>query len=360
MTTDLRCYGDDIQALADLVPDFDLRSPMDVESWYPREWQAIADTLGFAQQLAAAPRAMPTTPDRITAMTLVGLMAFEHALRAGRPGVPESQARVQSAVIQAMTATGLERGELWRAMVDPTTLATGACYVEGGRSLRAFYPDTAPGYFGDGWSGPPPRAESACGWQTPLVLHLGTFPWVYSSRLGDRPRRTVGLVRVAAGAGGPPRRRKPAGARDESSPGRAPGRRDLPALRHAHRPAGRRPPELPARPGRGRPPVSARSLPPRAPGQPPRRGPGRPTRPPGGIRLQLHPAALRQLLRRPPRCPPGPGDPSLRGPATRRDLGRSLPAPASRGGGPCELSPSWTRRAVPRCPILRACAAPRS
>ena len=104
MTTDLRCYGDDIQGLADLVPDFDLRSAMDVESWYPREWQAIADTLGFAQQLAAAPRAMPTTPDRITAMTLVGLMAFEHALRAGRPGVPESQARVQSAVIQAMTA----------------------------------------------------------------------------------------------------------------------------------------------------------------------------------------------------------------------------------------------------------------
>ncbi len=185
MTTDLRCYGDDIQALADLVPDFDLRSPMDVESWYPREWQAIADTLGFAQQLATAPRAMPTTPDRINAMTLVGLMAFEHALRAGRPGVPESQARVQSAVIQAMTAAGLERGELWRVTADPTTLATGACYAEGGRSLRAFYPDTAAGYFGDGWSGPPPRAESACGWTTPLVLHLGTFPWVYSTRLGD-------------------------------------------------------------------------------------------------------------------------------------------------------------------------------
>ena len=61
MTTDLRCYGDDIQGLADLVPDFDLRSPMDVESWYPREWQAIADTLGFAQQIAAAPRAMPSS-----------------------------------------------------------------------------------------------------------------------------------------------------------------------------------------------------------------------------------------------------------------------------------------------------------
>ena len=43
MTADLRCYGDDIQALADLVPDFDLRSPMDVLAWYRREWQFIAE-----------------------------------------------------------------------------------------------------------------------------------------------------------------------------------------------------------------------------------------------------------------------------------------------------------------------------
>ena len=185
MTPDLRCYGDDIDSLANLVPDFDLRSPMDVQSWYSREWQAIADTLGFAQQLASAPRAVPTTSDRAKAMTLTGLTAFEHSLRAGRPGVTDAQARVQSAAIQEMTAIGFERGELWRVAADPTTLTTGACYADGDRSLRAFYPDTAPGYFGDGWAGPPPRAESACGWQTPLVLHLGTFPWVYSSRLGD-------------------------------------------------------------------------------------------------------------------------------------------------------------------------------
>jgi len=184
MTIDLRCYGDDIQRAAELVPDFDLRSAMDVQSWYTREWQAIAEALGFAQQLAAAPRNVPTTTDRVAAMSLTGLTAFEHGLRASRAGVTDNQARVQSAVIQAMTAAGHERGELWRVTADPTTLATGACYADGGRSQRAFYPDTAPGYFGDGWAGPPPRAESACGWQTPLVLHLGTFPWVYSSRLG--------------------------------------------------------------------------------------------------------------------------------------------------------------------------------
>ncbi len=183
MTPDLSRYGDDIKALADMVPDFDLRSPMDTHSWYLVQWQAVAETLGFAQQFAAAPTAIPTTTDRAAAMTLAGLAAFERSLLDIRPGVTDTQARTQSTVLQQLTAAGHPRGELWRVSADPTSLATGACYAEGGSSLRAFYPDTAPGYFGDGWPGPPPRAESACGWQTPLVLHLGTFPWVYSSRL---------------------------------------------------------------------------------------------------------------------------------------------------------------------------------
>jgi hypothetical protein len=68
--------------------------------------------------------------------------------------------------------------------VDPTTLETGACYEdESGASRGRSTPTRPPGYFGDGWPGPPPRAESRCGWETPLVLHFGTFPWVYSSRL---------------------------------------------------------------------------------------------------------------------------------------------------------------------------------
>ncbi|MBA3550310.1 MAG: hypothetical protein H0T76_27865 [Nannocystis sp.] len=183
MTPDLRCYGDDIQALADLVPDVDLRSPLDTHTWFRREWQPIAETLGFAQQLAAAPTAIPTTADRAAAMTLTGLAAFERSLYEARISVTDPQARTQSMVLQQLTAAGHARGELWRVTADPTTLSTGACYAEGGGSLRAFYPDTAPGYFGEGWPGPPPRAESACGWTTPLVLHLGTFPWVYSSRL---------------------------------------------------------------------------------------------------------------------------------------------------------------------------------
>jgi len=180
MTPDLTCYGAEIKALADLAGDFELRSPMDVTTWYRREWTAIADILGFAQQLAAMPTAIPTSADRIVAMNAMGLAAFERSLH-GRTGVGDEQARVQSVALRQLAATA--RGELWRVSVDPTTLETGACYPMSGRSFRAFYPDTAPGYLGEGWSGPPPRAESACGWTTPLVLHLGTFPWVYSTRL---------------------------------------------------------------------------------------------------------------------------------------------------------------------------------
>jgi hypothetical protein len=183
MTPDLTCYGDNIKTLADLAGDFELRSPVDVTNWYRREWQAIADILGFSQQLAATPTAIPTGADRITSINALGLAAFERSLYGRRAGLGDEQARVQSAALRQLAVAAQKGGELWRVSVDPTTLEAGACYPDGGRSLRAFYPDTAPGYFGPGWPGPPPRAESACGWTTPLVLHLGTFPWVYSTRL---------------------------------------------------------------------------------------------------------------------------------------------------------------------------------
>lgn len=187
MTFDLNCYGDGIKSLADLVGDFDLRSPMDVHAWYRVEWQAIAELLGFSQELEATIAPLRVVRDRVSATNQAGLDAFARWLRRQRPGLSDSHARTQEAVLAQLLTAGEERGELWRLSSDPTTLAAGACYDDGGQLRRAFYPDTAPGYFGDGWSGPPPRAESACGWTTPLVLHLGTFPWVYSSRLDGPP-----------------------------------------------------------------------------------------------------------------------------------------------------------------------------
>ena len=181
MNPTLTCYGADIDRLAGLVGDFGLRSRVDVQSWFGNQWKALAELLAFSQQFAATPTVRGEDP--ITAVREAGLAAFERSLRDSRPGVSDAQARVQLAAIKQLGALGRERGELWRASADPTTLPMGACYSDGEQSLRAFYPDTAPAYFGEGWEGPRPRAASTCGWQTPLVLHLGTFPWVFSSRL---------------------------------------------------------------------------------------------------------------------------------------------------------------------------------
>src|SRR5690606_1324262 len=156
-------------------------------AWYRVEWQAIAELLGFSQELEATLAPLRVVRDRVSATNSAGRDAFARWLRRQRASLSDSHARTQEAVLAQLLTAAEERGELWRVSADPTALAAGACYDDAGQLRRAFYPDTAPGYFGDGWSGPPPRAESACGWTTPLVLHLGTFPWVYSSRLDGPP-----------------------------------------------------------------------------------------------------------------------------------------------------------------------------
>ena len=126
MTPDLTCYGDDINALADVTSDFDMRSPMGVSTWLRREWQAIAEALGFSQQLAAMPTSIPTTDDRIAAMNAIGLAAFERS-QARVANASAEQARVQSAILGQLAAAARRTGELLRVAADPTTLQTGAC-----------------------------------------------------------------------------------------------------------------------------------------------------------------------------------------------------------------------------------------
>ena len=181
MRFDFSCYGDMIPALLGRVDDFELRSPMDVHAWYRGEWQAIARQLGFSEELAQELAPLRVARDRITATNQAGVNAFTRWLASRQPVLSEDHARAQERVLEDLLVRA--DGQLWRLYADPSTLSSGACYAERGQFYRAFYPDTAPGYFGDGWTGPPPRAESACGWTTPLVLHLGSFPWVYSSRL---------------------------------------------------------------------------------------------------------------------------------------------------------------------------------
>lgn len=181
-------------------PGFDLLSQTEAQAWYRRQWTSIATALDFAQDLAM--RYQVTSPVAPGAHNEAGLAAFTSKLARTRPST--TQADVQMRVLETMISRGRGRGELWRVVEDPTTLPDGACFADGTTMHRAFFPDTAPGYFGDGWSGPPPRASSACGWQTPLALHLGTFPWVYNASLegpgvawGVRPASTA-LSVVAA------------------------------------------------------------------------------------------------------------------------------------------------------------------
>jgi hypothetical protein len=274
--TDLSCYGAQIAGVADLVGDCDLRSSTEVSAWYRLEWQAMADVLGFAQQFAAALPARASSSS-VAALTQAGLEAFAVTLRHG-PKESDSQARTQSSVIQQLVTTGRERGELWRVTVDPSTLPTGACYVEGDQALRAFYPDTAPGYFGEGWQGPPPRAESACGWQTPLVLHLGTFPWVYSSRIdGAGPGAAVGLGEGAPGSQRPAAGREPHGTVNQPAPGRPSSGLHLQPLRRAHAAARRSFARVPGGSSSGWKALPAGRLSVCAPGEPARRSARRTT-----------------------------------------------------------------------------------
>lgn len=179
MDTSLACYAADLDSAAALVGDFDLRSPAETHGWLRAEWQAIADSIGFSQQFGEALAAVRAVRDDGSAIHRAAAAAFARWLARTRPGIGETQARVQWEVLAELAAARSP----WRVMVDPSTLASGACYREGDRMLRAFYADTAAGYFSDGWDGPRPRAESPCGWTTPLVLHLGTFPYVYSTRM---------------------------------------------------------------------------------------------------------------------------------------------------------------------------------
>ncbi|MEZ4454752.1 MAG: hypothetical protein R3B09_35205 [Nannocystaceae bacterium] len=100
--------------------------------------------------------------------------------------IGEAQASSIESALSQLIAAGHARGELWRVQADPTALRGGACFEgQDGRSHRSFYVDSGAGLFADGLRGAPPAGESACGWQTPVTLHLGTFPWVYNTRLAS-------------------------------------------------------------------------------------------------------------------------------------------------------------------------------
>lgn len=216
MASVLTCYDPELDALADLAGDFDYLSTVEREAWTARQWTEVAAAMGWSdaldQALAGLRRSRIGLAD-VGATALTTFAGVAKALREDDARVDRAKMRAEAlAAIRATSPTNL-----WRVELDVGGLPGGACYGlaqwrpqvgglsagmqsrgggvlapapsggSGGRNVvvlpqRIFLAEAGPNYFG----GPAPEMvmhQAGCGWQTPLRLSLGTFPWVYGHRL---------------------------------------------------------------------------------------------------------------------------------------------------------------------------------
>jgi hypothetical protein len=184
------CYGGDIEALADVVGDFDAQSPEESTTFLLRQWTNIAEPLGFARELSEAAAAIRGTRLGLVGMHAAALAAFERWSTAPRrpfsPAIPaairSARAKVRHDVLVAFGEQ--RRGKLWAIDEPAANLPAKACFERGPAtnvSGRAFLVDAAENFFHGNRQGN--KAPSTCGWDTPVILSLGTFPWVFGSKL---------------------------------------------------------------------------------------------------------------------------------------------------------------------------------
>ncbi|MEZ4448167.1 MAG: hypothetical protein R3B09_01725 [Nannocystaceae bacterium] len=238
MASPLLCYGDDLQldALADLAVDFDYLSTMERETWLVRQWREVAAAMGWLDLLELQIAALKKTNLGLAGLDAGARSAFSSFIS----GVKDSEgggerAKVRQDVLMALQTPG---ASLWHASSGTSTLPGGVCYglpqwkpqppkTIGGLAAktptptpknggvvvqtpeRAFLADAGPSYF---WGSVPTTVTNlpGCGWQTPLRLSLGTFPWVYGSRLqapapglswhsGDTAKPAATALQIASG-----------------------------------------------------------------------------------------------------------------------------------------------------------------
>ena len=184
------CYGGDIEALADVAGDFDAQSPEEVAMFLLRQWTRDAETVGFAHELADAAEAIRGTRLGLVGIHAAALAAFDRWSAAPRrplsPTIPAAtraaRAKVRHDVLTALGTS--RRGRLWAIDEPATNLPARACFDRGSTvtvSGRAFLVDAAENFFHGNRQGA--KAASTCGWETPVILSLGTFPWVFGSKL---------------------------------------------------------------------------------------------------------------------------------------------------------------------------------
>ena len=222
----LSCYDGELNALADLAGDFDAASPSDTRRWIAAQWRSVATALGWARPLERAFLALQAYAEGgVPAPHLTekaALDAFEdwHLERpAVSRGLSLAQrrelARVQTAVIDKLDTNGRGTLNRWRPYIASASLPDKACVDLGAvneatpkgpgdiraarvgaranplmavlapspqtkTNFRAFRSDTAPSYFQDKTT---PENVTECDY--PVVLSLGTFPFVYGGVLGS-------------------------------------------------------------------------------------------------------------------------------------------------------------------------------
>lgn len=225
----LSCYDGELNALADIAGDFDASSPADTKRWVDSQWRSVATALGWDAPLERSFVALQAYAEGgVPAPHLVekaALDAFEDwhleqpsMVRGLSAPQQREMARVRALCLDKLDAFGVGTLNRWRPYVSSTSLPESACVnmnthappIGGpggirGRAgqrrasrlplmaalanppadelrFRAFRSDTAPSYFGPKSS---PESVSECDF--PVVLSLGTFPFVYGGVLGSHP-----------------------------------------------------------------------------------------------------------------------------------------------------------------------------
>lgn len=171
----LDCYGDTIEALADMSGGFDLASADSYRSWSLREWGRVAHRIGFAKDFQ---RAMVGVNAGMGSITTAPLNAFGRwaasradELAVAGPWNSKLVARIRAESILAFK----NQPTIFDAAIASWDLPGGAC---AGR-YPVFLSTAAPSYFRD-QNGITLRSVS-CEWRANVRIAFGLFPWYAGS-----------------------------------------------------------------------------------------------------------------------------------------------------------------------------------
>lgn len=196
------CYGPEMNTLADLVGDFDAASPADTDRWVRAQWHRLAAMLGWEARLEVSGAGDSAALDAFTQW-----LSRRQAERPQRGTIPEryrdERARLQVESLDRIQRIAMATYNLWRPNIPSRELPENGCFGPEGeaaeidttarmlrdmtrrkpqpRQYRVFRADVAPSYYDKRH----PHRPAGCDY--PVVLSLGTYPWVYGGVLGHNP-----------------------------------------------------------------------------------------------------------------------------------------------------------------------------